>query len=159
MNVSNNGRDQRKIRNLLIHPGFQLSLIGLNVAIISVTFLFFWVTGHNLLANLKPAAGLSGIDLKFYQDYLDYQRRVFNETFLISSVIGLILSSTITLLVSHKLAGPFVRLKGFFTLINTGIQPTPRLSFRDGDFFQELPNIINEALTKLEHRVPTKHSA
>jgi hypothetical protein len=145
-------RDQRKLKNFLILPGFQLGLIGMNVSIIAITFTFFWVTAHNLLRGLSPAAGLSGIQLKFYEDYLEYHRGVFNRTFLFSSLLALVLSSTITLLVSHRLAGPFVRMKGFFGAINKGVYPIPRLAFRDGDFFQELPTIINEAITHIEER-------
>jgi hypothetical protein len=140
------GRAQRKLRNFLIYPQFQLLLIGLNLAIIGATFLLFWVTAHNLIGNLAPVGALSGIRYQFYKDYLTYQAGIFNQMFLISLGLALLLSSTITLVVSHRLAGPFIRMKGFFTAINRGGTPVPNLAFRDGDFFQDLPPIINEAI-------------
>ena len=66
--------------------------------------------------------------------------------------VGLVTTATFTLLLSHKMAGPMVRLKSFFAQVTkTGDFPET-LRFREGDFFQELPPAINQAFTILKKK-------
>jgi hypothetical protein len=146
---SNSSKNARRLVNFLIYPKFQLSLIGLNLGIILSALIIFWITAYNLIQNLTPTAALSGIDAQFYRRYLEYQKAQFNGAFAISIVVAIVLSSLVTLVLSHRLAGPFIRMKNFFSGLKAGGTRIPKLTFRDGDYFQELPPIVNNALSRL----------
>jgi hypothetical protein len=142
-------KNARKLTNLLIYPRFQLSLMGLNLGIMMMTLVIFWVTADNLVQTLTPTAALSGIDAQFYRRYLEYQQSQFNSAFLVAIAIGVLLSAGVTLVLSHRLAGPFIRMMNFFSSIKGGESTVPKLTFRDGDYFKELPPVVNGALSRL----------
>ena len=51
--------------------------------------------------------------------------------------------------ISHRLAGPLVRLRRFFQVIADTGQVT-NLSFRKGDYLSDLPPLVNKALGRLK---------
>lgn len=66
-------------------------------------------------------------------------------------IAGVILSEIFILIISHKLAGPLVRLRNHFEEIGKTGEPKP-LSFREGDFFSDLPPVINNALKEIDKK-------
>jgi hypothetical protein len=62
---------------------------------------------------------------------------------------GWAVSFVTTLILSHKLAGPIVRLKWYFQQIAKTGHAKP-VHFKKSNFMQDLPPIINQALQKLE---------
>jgi hypothetical protein len=135
-------------KKLLILPQFQLVLIGVNIATVLVTSLVIWVNTRNTLAHLKPAAGLSGHEVEYYNRYLQYQTQSFESALLISLLVGLAVSAVLTLVLSHRLSGPLVRMRGFFSSIRAG-GPVGQLKFREGDYMRDLPPIINGAIERI----------
>jgi hypothetical protein len=66
--------------------------------------------------------------------------------------VAVLSTAVLTLLISHRMAGPINRLNGFFAhIVKTGEFP-PEIRFRNGDFFQELPPKINEAFLAIKKR-------
>jgi hypothetical protein len=139
-------------KTLLIHPHFQLLLLGVNAGIILLFSIVVWATVQNTLLDLKPAASLSGIEVEYYQRFLDYQARNFQTAILGAMFAGLLISGVVTLWVSHRFAGPLVRLRNYFHLITQSedADAVPDLEFRDGDYLSELPPLINGAVSKLQ---------
>src|SRR4051812_26390694 len=101
-------------RKMLIHPRFQLLLLGINLGVILIFSLIVWITVQNTLLDLRPAAALSGQEIEFYKHYLDYQARHVQNAILAGMLMGLLISGGVTLVVSHRIAGPLVRMRGFF---------------------------------------------
>ena len=62
--------------------------------------------------------------------------------------VGLVLSYLLTLILSNRLAGPIVRLREHFRKISEGGNLEP-VYFRQKDFFNDLPPLINDALKKV----------
>jgi hypothetical protein len=128
----------------LINPKFQLRLIawmiGMSLAPISVFFAahyyFFW--------NLKKL----GLDIELEPDhiyfrFLEGQSHKMIIIFLVCSLLTVIIVAILGLLLSHKVAGPIHRLKLHLTQLTKG-NSLPELSFRKDDYFQELPQIVND---------------
>lgn len=147
--VQTSAADRRPFR-LLVYPKFQLVLLGTNLAVNFLIFFIVWMHTRSTLLNLKPAAGLSGFAVEYYKHYLDYQTSSFETTFFWSLGISLVLSSLFTLYISHKFAGPIIRMKNYFQDIADGNQNVGALSFRDGDYLGDLPPIINRAVQALK---------
>ena len=137
---------------LLIYPRFQLLLVFINFTVLSVIYglLYFQynrVQGRirtlGLEANLPPNHG-------FFQ-IVDVQSKEYLTGLSVAMIAGIFISTIVILVLSNKLAGPIVRLRGFFGEIASGGLPAvKKLSFRKGDFFSELPSLINQAFEKIQ---------
>ncbi len=142
----------RSLRNLVIHPKFQLPIIITNLAVLLVFFTIAWIGTQNALIDLKPAAGLSGMESEFFRKYVDYQAAQIQRALLIALGVGLPLTAGITLIITHRIAGPLVRLRCFFQSIVDGMSPNRQLEFRDGDFLREMEPLISSAIEKIQER-------
>ena len=143
---------RRGLRQFLILPKFQLLVIGINVGVTLIMAVILWAQTRNALENLAPTARLSGLDIEFYRNYLDYQARAFQESLGISLVVGLVISIVTTLVITHRISGPMFRMKGYFRAICEGKFPDHPLEFRDGDYFEDLPPLINKAIRQISAR-------
>ncbi|MCM2322537.1 MAG: hypothetical protein NDJ90_04675 [Oligoflexia bacterium] len=141
-------------RKLLIMPRFQLLLIGVNLSVLTLMMGVIWLTVRGSFGDLEPVSGLTGIEAEFYQRYLAYQVRSFETALLGSFGAGLATVALVTLIVSHRLAGPLIRLRIFFTALRNGADPVPPLQFRDGDYCGDLPLLINESIARLKGDKP-----
>jgi TRAP-type C4-dicarboxylate transport system permease small subunit len=147
--VTGKSRKDRVLRNFLIYPKFQLTLIVLNLSVLILALFIFWICAQQMIQNLRPSAALSGIEIEFFRRYLDYQGTQFKRIILMATGVATLSSTIATLVISHRMAGPFVRLKKHLTAIISGERPIPPLSFRDDDYFQELPKLVNDAVSAL----------
>jgi hypothetical protein len=146
-----NRRDERVFRTkLLIHPEFQLTLIGLNWAVITLVFGIMRIQSSRILADIAPLTGYSGIRESFASHYLAYQSDRFNTTLLWAYVTAMIASGALTLIASYRFAGPLARLKSYFRQLGQPGTPTHELRFRSGDFFSDIPPVVNEAIKRLK---------
>lgn len=134
---------------LIIFPQFQLLLIVANLGINFVVAILTWLQTRRAFANLEPAAGLSGMEVSFYKKYLAYHMGVYQTSVFWTLGIGLVAVGLLTLFVSHRFAGPIVRLRNYFTEIGERGWPKYPLGFRDGDYLHDLPPIINHAIETL----------
>jgi hypothetical protein len=148
---------RRGLRKYLILPKFQLLVIGINLSVILTMSAIIWAGTRNALADLKPVAGLSGIEANFYKNYLDYQISTFQDSLLISLIVGAVVSAFLTLVITHRISGPMVRMKNYFKTLGEDNQPPQRLEFRDGDYFRDLPPLINDAIDRLESKLEHEH--
>jgi hypothetical protein len=139
-----------KIRlKYFVYPQFQTALLLANVIInlCLFTFLSFKVQlfFESLIQNGK-SAGFS--DGHIYYEFINSQRNHLKIEFLIALVISLIFTSVFTLWLSHKLAGPLVRLKDILKLTaESGVYKS--FTFRDKDYFRDIPEYLNLAIESI----------
>ncbi len=140
-------------RKYLVYPKFQMTLILLNTAVTMVLFgliAFMVIRSHLYLENLVKQTRLPAQNL-FIQLLTEQLRSLLIYMFTALG-IGIVTTATLTLLISHKLAGPMIRLRNLFSQVSkTGNFPE-QVKFRDGDFFQDLPPAINQAFSTLKKR-------
>lgn len=135
-------------KKLFIYPGFQLKLLIFNLFIMiavaaAIAFFihrsFIDLRGQGVTAHLPPENP--------YFAFMGYQEKLVMNYLAIGLTIASILSSLGILILSHRLAGPIVRLSSYLTRVEyepwTINQP---LAFRKGDFFSDLPAKVNGAL-------------
>ena len=149
---SNDSPRKKSIRLMyLIYPKFQLTLIGLYSLLLAGIF-------GSIVYQLK--ASISRLEHLATQAHLPTNHPFFNfvneESALLQQnvgltlIAGLVLMTIVTIYVSHKLAGPIVRMKSYFSrLASNPIRPFMVLKFRNGDFFSDLPEKVNQALDKI----------
>lgn len=132
---------------LLIYPSFQLQFIGIQLLAAALTFSMIWWRVGESFAELHQRAVLAGFGAGHpYFDLLRYQEAQIFTNLLLAFGAGTLLSTLIFLNYSQRLAGPIVRLHGYFSEMRLGQTTPPPLVFRKADFFSDLPEIINQAL-------------
>lgn len=140
-------------RKYLVYPKFQLTLIVLNTI---VTLTLFGLTSllvvrsHIYLEALVRQTRIPAQNL--FTQLLTQQLRTLLIYMAAAMVIGLLTTGIATLLLSHKMAGPMIRLKNFFADISKNGNFPENLHFREGDFFQDLPPTINQAFDHLKRK-------
>jgi signal transduction histidine kinase len=111
---------------------------------------FLVMKSHIFLENLVRQTRLPAQTL--FIQLMTEQLRTLIFYMLIAFVIAVLSTAVLTMLISHRMAGPITRLNGFFTQIGKTGEFPPELRFRGGDFFQELPPKINEAFLAIRKR-------
>ena len=143
----------RKKRNLLINPKFQITIITtfMIISFLACAILYFSIqlTFHSML-ELAHAQGLTN-DHVFFQ-FIAWQKDKINLSFVIVGMGVFIITTLVGLLISHRIAGPFHRFQTYLqeNKMQANTQP---LSFREGDFFQEIPALFNQFVREREQAV------
>lgn len=140
-------------RKYLVYPKFQLVVILINAAVTAVMFGFVAyqvVRSHIHLENLVRSTRLPAQNL--FNQMLTLQLKSLLINLGVALFFSLLLTSVITLLLSHKLAGPMIRLKSYFENISKTGEFPDQIQFREGDFFEELPPIINNAFSSIKKK-------
>jgi|GEM_PF-1226214 len=146
---SANRRNEKIFRTkLLIMPKFQLTLIGVNWAVITLVFGVMYLQMSQAFSEMGPLVGLAGNAPDLFAKTMAFHSHNLQMTMLASYLVAMVGSGFITLGVSYRFAGPLIRLRGYFKGISEGSAVRP-LSFRSGDFFSELPPLVNGAIGRL----------
>jgi methyl-accepting chemotaxis protein len=141
------GQPQRKLKNIIINPGFQIRYIfwltfgGLSLVLIN--FLVFYIytrENYNLLVDM-----LEMTDEARNLLYGELHRVMV--TLIIFSAIFLIFVALWGMKLSHRVAGPLYKLKKTFDEISSG-QTTLRVYFRAKDEFRDVAESCNKMLDK-----------
>lgn len=104
---------------------------------------------HSML-ELARDQGLSN-DHVFFQ-FIAWQKDRINISFVIVGIGVFLITTLVGLLLSHRIAGPFYRFKTYLQENKMQAKSQP-LSFREGDFFQEIPALFNEFVHAKEQAV------
>lgn len=141
---------QAKRKKLLINPDFQLKIMGWLTGLALAPICIFFGAHYYFFWKLRKL----GKDIQLDSDHI-YFRFIEGQSqdlfliFIMCAVLTIVIASVIGLLLSHRIAGPIHRLKGHLTSLGQG-QEVQDLSFRKGDYFTELPPIVNESVHSLK---------
>ncbi len=140
-------------RKYLVYPKFQVPLILFNIVITGVLFGlvgYLVIRSHLYLEQLVKQTRLPAQNL--FIQLLTEQLRTLLIYMVVSLGIAIGTTGVFTLILTHKMAGPLMRLKSFFGDIAKNSEFPDALRFRDGDYFQDLPPTINGAFTSLKKK-------
>ena len=137
---------ERSLNKIWINGPFQLKLIGYFVGLFilstaclySTTYLFFW--------NMKNKGLKVGIpEGHIFHQFLEAQKHDLDMLFIGLAAANFVLLLIVTLIISHRIAGPIYKMKQH--LQDPSLKDEP-FKFRQNDFFRELEPIINELKDK-----------
>ncbi len=135
-------------RILLINPEFQLKFIGLSIVILLLSLSIFFLANEVFFHNFitKGQALNLPANHPFYL-LLQEQKSYMGKVFIVASILLGLSFSIVGLVFSHRIAGPLYRLTRYFqnAARSKDLYPT-HLHFREKDFFQEIPQAVNEFL-------------
>lgn len=136
-----------KRRNYLINPNFQLRFI-LYVAF-AILFSLFLVYVSNLwyFETIIAQGQEIGLDPAHpYYEFIEQQRTLLTRTYFTVSGIVFIAVMVMGVLLSHHIAGPLYCIKKHIIQVTEGKTDLEPVKLRDGDFFVDLADSLNEML-------------
>ncbi len=140
----------KKINNrktILINKPFQLSILAWFSLLGLLIALIFYSANLYFFKSMHDEAVLAGLaaDNVFFQ-YLEAQKVFMNKVFFISTFISSLVIIWGGLYLSHRVAGPLLRLTAHLkTFSFADMKP---LKFRKGDYFPEIQDAYNEFIQK-----------
>lgn len=159
--MSQNKRPTFFRRKILIYPKFQLSLVAVNIITMVAVLVAIEFQILSSITDIPGVSDGSTLSPKYlYNRFIEYQMSVLYSGLALYLVMAFILSCFITLIISHRLAGPMVRMQHYFKEIEASGKVEQPLKFRDGDFLKELPEAINKGLNSIqEHKTKAEDKA
>jgi len=139
-----------KIRlKYFVYPHFQTALLLANVIINLFLFTFLSVRVQFFFDSLLEAGKSAGFgEGHIYYQFINIQRSHLKFEFGVAITVSLILTSVLTLWLSHRLAGPLVRLKNLLKVTaDSGVYKN--IKFREKDFFKDIPEHLNQAIESI----------
>jgi hypothetical protein len=152
MHQNANSRPKRKLRNFLIYPRFQLGLIAAQALIVTGICVIVELENRAAFSELLRVGREAGLDPnRAYFHFIERQSSAFMSHTLLAFVIGLLISTALTIVISFRLAGPIYHLRKYLRQISdSGVEGLEPLRFRKGDFYSDLPPIVNSAVERLK---------
>ena len=139
--------NKRNLRSYVLLPKFQMVFVFLNACILMTTCFFAYFTVHRSFDNLRSIGERMKLsNSSGYMKFINAQEVMFSDSMLVFVAIAMAVSLIITIVLSHKVAGPIYRIKKYFQDFDKS-NPS-ELSFRKGDFFNDIPDIVNKNFKK-----------
>jgi hypothetical protein len=146
-------KERRTQFRFFVVPKFQMALIAANLVIVILIMLGAAAAATLAYGELWNIGILSKFPPKhLYFKFLAFQWRKLIFALGITAIVSAALSSFLTLVISHRLAGPLVRLRKHFEGMADGSAIDTPLKFRKGDYLSDLAPIINRAVLRLRGR-------
>jgi len=152
-------RSQRKLRNMLINPAFQLRFMAyMTLASLFSISVFYFV--NTLYFNAVNAMGNElGLDSTHpYFAFIETQRELLLRIYVLLSAVSFTLLMVFGLFISHRIAGPIYRVEKYMQSIADGERDLEPVRLRRGDFFPEIENIVNASIKRLRAEREAEYS-
>jgi methyl-accepting chemotaxis protein len=144
------GRDQRRLRNLLINPSYQLkylfwtSFTGVALLASNAGIFYHYINeNYAILVELSPMTDEAKAQLFGELNEIILKLALFSVGFL--AVVG-----AIGLVFSHKVAGPLYHMKRVFEQVRGGDREA-RVRLRPKDEFQDVAREFNAMMDKIKY--------
>jgi hypothetical protein len=147
-NMSQDKVQQRYLRNFLILPGLQLKILVYFVVLFFMTtaslygtsYFFFWRLNQKALNVGIPAGHV------FFR-FIENQKQDLDTIFSILTGVNLLLLLVTGIVVSHRIAGPYLKLKNYLRDVGPH---SDIFKLRDKDFFRDLEGVVNSLKDKMK---------
>ena len=138
-------KEHKNRTKYLIYPKFQLTLIFANLFIMLCNFAIVGVQSFRSIEYFKKLGLNEKLPLSHsYFTFLNYQGETMMNYMVAGFIMSAVFSCLVTLFITHKMAGPLVRLLGEMRNIsNSGKYRA--IKFRKDDYLVELPEAISDA--------------
>ena len=141
---------KRKIKNYLISPRIQGSLITFNILALWTALGIIYYHVVKSFWVMDEMARTASIPVNsFYYETVGFQRELIISSIVVAAILSTVLAILFTILFTHKSLGAVHRLKSYFEDIRDNGHQSD-LSFRDGDLHDEIPQIVNDAIKKIK---------
>lgn len=142
---------RRSMRNILLHPEFQLKysfyFVGVTVLVMGGVFLVFLLSLEDVVNTLAVAYRIEPEVVAAIQDSI----RVATMTTIVSGALFSLISISLGIILTHRLIGPMVPIRRLIRQLHDGEYGTQG-KLRKKDDFQDVMNELNELSLRLQSR-------
>ncbi|MBC7458480.1 MAG: hypothetical protein H7235_09390 [Bdellovibrionaceae bacterium] len=132
----------RQLSSILIEPKLQGRLILYFVAVFILTTTSFYATGYFFFWRLQQKALQVGIPKgHVFFEFLGNLKYDFDILFFALGAVNFLIIFYFGLKVSHRIAGPFYKMKKYLSDIHSHPEP---FALRKNDFFKDIEPLINK---------------
>jgi len=152
--LSNESGNRVKVKRtkFLINPRFQLRFVAYYLfAVVGSITVFFLAVKYFFNQMYQEGINLNLPLNHVYFKMIVEQEELMTNIFIITSIVVSILLFVFGILLSHRVAGPFVKLNNYLKCMGQG-ESRGKLFFRKRDFFQEIPESFNEMIDFIEKK-------
>lgn len=137
---------KRSIKHFFILPSYQLRLVVFLALVVIIGSVF-----HIIALNYFMAKNLSE---HFSQEQLEQIWETLKPSIVLTNSVGCILLIIflviLAVLISHKLAGPMLKITGHVNKLASGLLPKNDLKLREGDEGQQLCDAVNKVQNNMK---------
>ena len=138
----------KKRTNYFIYPKFQLPIILGGVIplllVLGGIYLRFRASFDRLELHMKALGTHTNPKVL---NAIQAQETLVQKYFISGAVIGLVVIAVVSILLSHKMAGPIYRLKLELKKLKEGNSSMP-IKFREGDYLVDMEEDLNHCISK-----------
>ena len=140
-------------RIFIINPEFQYKFCLIICGIVFLVSLLYPVVVYDLIHMLETNYQEIQASLPAGSPQINFEELYKGTMFILFLIIAAVLCLTfvVSILISHKIAGPMYKMTMFLRSIREG-GAIHELTFRDGDQFEEVAEELNETLEYLTNR-------
>lgn len=146
--MSENEVPTRQLKNLIVNPQVQYKLIMIFVGLFFITtstlystfYLFFWRFKEKALSVGIPEGHV-------FFNFLSDQKSSLDSLFISIAVINLLLLIIVSIVVSHRIAGPIQKLKIHLAAMDHDAED---FKLREDDFFNDIGPVVNKLREKFK---------
>lgn len=139
-------------KNYFVNKKFQIQMAYYSLSIIAVTGISVVGSIYFFIKSLLEDA--ESVGATYNPEYLKFVNNI-KESILFNSSISLLVVTVfviiISVLLSHKIAGPLYKLNDYLNQVADDPSRQDPISFRKNDFFSELAESTNRALNKVKN--------
>lgn len=137
---------QRFLKNLLIYPKFQFTLLLSFISLTVVNIILFYLSTQYFFSVFRDKGAELGIPPQhIFFRFVSQLEGEMNVIFLIATIISLVLLTVIGLVISHRIAGPLYRLSKDLGQMRANGK-FQKITFRKGDYCLDLAKDFNEVV-------------
>jgi methyl-accepting chemotaxis protein len=132
-----------KRTTIVVNPSFQYKFSFIVCSLVFLCSLMYPISIYEIFDRFLELNPSKAQDLESSRNNLLFI--LFSAQLVFLSVVFFI-----SILISHKIAGPIHKLKNYLQGIREG-SPITTISFRQGDFFQDLSDEVSETMLQLQN--------
>lgn len=145
-------KNKRFFKHYYIYPKFQRQFLSIIIFMVMTACTLYYAVIWYFFTSFYNKGSESGIPADHvYFKFLDNLAAEMNLMMLIGTLILVGLFLMIGVIVSHKIAGPLVRMQSEFTRMKESDKIHP-IVFRQGDYFQDITVPFNEMAQKWKEK-------
>ena len=141
-------KHKRYLKNYIIYPRFQYTLLITNAIINMAAFILIVTQVRSFFKGMINTGVQIGLPASHeYFQFINLQQQDLLPKLFGTALLSVLVTSVFSVWLSHRLSGPIVKLRNHLKRISDG-EDVPDLKFRKNDFFMELPDLVNSAMKK-----------
>ena len=148
--MKQDNKPKRKWSNYSIYPRFQFSIVAFNLFTLSGALgIIYYQLSKSFWVIETYSQSVNSIQFEKYKNLIEVHFELVKDAMITSFIFSAVFIIIYNLVFTHKSAGAIHHMKEYCRdIIKNG--HTRKLSFREGDMHSDLPELVNQAIDRIQ---------